>query len=429
MFRVSIGLVAALLLPISAYGLSGSPLQFSCDPIIPINSLFDQETCWIDRQPYIPPDGAWNYPVTFIWPNPRPTDNSLRVKVLLSGHNAAPSAHCTGPNHSEPGYVVVKPCAGHYPSHTAHLVNGLEPYGWWGYFLGDSNSYRLGLSLSKATFEYPDAIDRGAGVMIEGSSYGGTGAILQSMLLREADLWFGSLVTIVRADVPHTLFVEEEYTHSDRVAAAWGSSDADNANFELRAAAGVLDQTYYRINGSPADTIVHFDLGIFNYCNTYQIACFGTWHNADHNRTEPGVNLPYNDLFDSPDQDVRFNAILPVFTNSSANHLVAPRGHFNLGLAWNNAGFLDSQTEVRVPIRYEQHTNMGGGIPDQPPTATFDVTLRRVKHFKLWLGRSVAWTLGSQSGVVIVDQDREVTISGLMLNSASTYTDLVLTAN
>ena len=161
------------------------------------------------------------------------------------------------------------------------------------------------------------------------------------------------------------------------------------------------------MNGSPADTSVVFDLEFFDHCNTFQVSCFGTWHNAGHNFVEPGVNLPWYQRLPGPDTDIRLDNMLVAFTNSTANHqwcgvdawgndIPCARGHFNLGLAWNTAQMTDTATQVVMPIRYQRTTGISGGVPDQPISATFDATVRRVKNLPLTVGTVVNWVLGAQ---------------------------------
>ena len=419
--------IAMLLLSIDLHALSGHPGQyFECEAPEGF-AIFQKIQCWTSAQPYIPDDGEWNYPVAFIYPN-APGKNI--VKVQMSGHNANPSAFCTGNSYSAPGYVVIKSCAGHYPSHASHAVGGVQPFGWWGYFLGHSNMHRLGLSITKAMAEMSG--DGSAGITLEGESYGGTGAILQSMLLRLGDLIWGNRVAVVHANIPHTLFVENfpqriEGGDQPEIALAWGSEDRDKANFRKMAQQGEIENTYYRVNGSPGDTVVNFSTEFFTICQTYKIACYGTWHNAGHTLAESGINLPFYDKFPGPHSDVRMDRMLIVYTNSSANHWGQQRGHYNLGLEWDLGDNLtDSSSEVIVPLRYRRHTNIGGGVPDQPGSATVDVTLRRVKALNTAPGTTLQWQFGSQSGQITTSKQGEFTIAGLTMPSSEIYTDLVV---
>jgi len=334
---------------------------------------------------------------------------------------------CNDLNFSKPGFIVVKPCAGHFPDLSMHNVNGVQPMGWWGRYRGDSNSMRIGLALTQAaSYESADIL---GGVHLEGSSYGGTGAILQSMMLREVDRWWGDFIAVVHANVPHTLFVKNwlDYLPVD---VAWEGYDRSGADVETQMANGSLDNIYYRVNGSPADTSVIFDTEFFELCQRYEIACFGTWHAAGHNTSEAGINLPFGALYAGPHMDVRLDEMLPVFTNSSANHWGEQRGHYNLGLSWHQGKyFVDSEEGVLVPLRYKAQQNIGGGIPDQPNSATFDLTIRRITNFPIEVGSLVRWQLGDQaSGTVQVTKEGEVSIPNLTLaTSAEDYTSLALT--
>lgn len=417
--------LAMLLLSLtqSTFSLSGSPGEhFVCESPVYF-SRFAKTQCAVRHEAYIPPSAQWEYPVTFIAPT---APGPHRVKIKLSGYNARPYTFCTGLDFSSDDFIVIKPCAGHFPDLDMHMVNGVKPHGWWGWYRGPSNSMRLGLSLTRAAADLDANLT--PGVQIEGSSYGGTGAILQSMMLRESDPWWGQSIAIVRADVPHTLFVEN-WLDYDPINVAWEGYDRDGANVQTQMAKGALDDIYYRINGSPSDTSVVFDTKIFRYCNTYRVACFGTWHNAGHSLKEDGINLPFYSLYAGDHMDVRLDRMLPIFTNSSANHWGELRGHYNLGLSWHQGGyFIDLLDGVLVPIRYKAHRNIGGGIPDQPDSATFDITIRRIDNFPTKVGSRIRWKLGDHSsGEVTVAREGEVTITGLTLRDSEEYTGLELT--
>lgn len=381
---------------------------------------------------YVPNNVTWDYPASFLVPNVLPGDNSLRLRMYFSGYSSLPG--CTSSDFSETGFITIKNCPGHYPDVRAHAIDGLEPLGWWGQYFGDSNGYRIATSLAKADELWNSSIDQLAGVMLVGRSYGGTGAILQTVVL--PDPGWRSQLSIVWADIPHTLFVKPDatpgilfdeglYWRDAAVRLAWGNFDPAKADIIQQA--DTVEHIYYRVNGSPADVSVHFDLDFFReLCDGKKIACFGTWHNAGHASSEPGINLPFFNLFSSPDMDVRLDQILPVFTNSTANYW-GPRGHYNLGLEWSDGkDFIDTEALISVPIRYRRRTNLGADIPDQPETVTFDVTLRRVKNFDLPLLSEVAWVFGDQSGFAAINAAGEVTVEGLSLTSPQ-YTRLEIT--
>lgn len=418
LFAVSLGLAP------SGFSLSGSADEhFICDDP-EYFSRFAKTQCNVRHEAYIPPTAQWEYPVAFIAPT---TPGPHRIKIKLSGYNARPYAFCTGLDFSSDEFIVIKPCAGHYPDLDMHEVDGVRPHGWWGWYRGPSNSMRLGLSLSKVYADMDS--DFASGVHLEGTSYGGTGAILQSMMLRQSDPWWGNLIAVVRADVPHTNFVEN-WLDYEPINVAWEGYERDGANIAKQMANGSLDDIYYRVNGSPSDTSVVFDTTFFRHCNTYRIACFGTWHNAGHNLQEDGVNLPFLALYTGEHMDARLDKMLPVFTNSSANYWGELRGHYNLGLSWNQGNyFVDRHDFVLVPVRYKAHRNIGGGIPDQPATVNFDITIRRISNFPANVGSRVKWSLtGYASGEVTVTRKGEVTIEGLTLRDSDEYVGLMLTA-
>lgn len=459
-FFLTLVTALAVTLPQVSHSLSGSPPDYFFNwQTDTVNTNYEWKQGWLDDQPYIPSDGNWQFPVAFIEPSPAPS--TLRMKVRLTGHNAKPgipdqttgiiNSNCHGPAFANQFFVVIKPCAGHYPEHIQHRVGNMDPYGWWGWFMdpvdavAPSNSWRIGLSLTQAAFERPTPIDHMAGWWMEGDSYGGTGAILQSMLLRKADPFWHELLVVVIARNPHTLFVENGMSNHPPVKLAWGgnlfSSDTEwfqkrarHANFKMEAEKWKLQGHYYKIVGSPADTVVNFDVKIFDYCDQYKIYCFGLMHNAGHASPEPGINLPWEDVYPGNQMDIRFDKMLTVFTNSSANHVwcgqdvPCARGHYNLGWAYRTTegNYSESTSEITIPIRYKRHINIGGGIPDQPASATVDVTVRRLQAFVIKAGDQLEWSLDGTglSGVVTADRDGEVTIPGISMNSSIDYTIL-----
>jgi len=405
------------------FAFSGDPnFEMDCeDP--EFFSSFKKIQCEVSNAAYVPPTAAWSYPVAVIMPQ---GEGPYRIKLKMSGYNARPYDFCTDLNFSQPGFIVVKPCAGHFPDLGMHAVDGIQPMGWWGRYRDDSNSMRVGLALTQAGIQESAEVE--AGVHLEGSSYGGTGAILQSMMLREVDTWWADLIAVVNANVPHTLFVKN-WKNDPAVNVAWEGYDRSGADVETQMAKGNLDNIYYRVNGSPADTSVIFDIEFFELCQRYEIACFGTWHAGGHNAHEAGINMPFYALYAGPDIDVRIDEMLPVFTNSTANHWGEARGHYNLGLSWHQGQyFIDSKDGVIVPLRYKAHRNIGGEVPDQPNNATFDLTIRRIEKFATDIGSRVRWQLGDRaSGTATITKEGEVSIKNLTLSTSENYTSLLIT--
>lgn len=452
-----------LLFSTQTLALSGSPKDFFYGWETKTFGSWTWERGLVNQQPYIPGDGNWEYPVVFIREtNPQ---GKLILKVRSPGHNAVPSgenSNCNNINDSKPGFFIIKPCAGHYPSHEAHRTswgNGtIQPMGWWGWFLeppgakAPSNTYRIALSLTRAAFQGDvplDQIDFNAGWHWEGTSYAGTGGILQSMLMRQADpFWFKTL-TVVESNLPSLLFVEDIVPNNPFVQAAWGKdylseeeykTRLNKANFRLQARFGLLDHIYYKIVASAKDTSVNSNFKFFDYCDEYKLACFGLFHNGGHALPETGINLPFNDLYPGEDMEVRFDKMLVVFTNSSANRVwcgvdnngkkqPCERGHYNLGWSiYTKDFFIDNEEGILVPIRYKRTTNIGGDVPDQPLVATADVTIRRVKNFKLEVGEKYDWEIigKDQSGTVTVTKFGEITIPEITMQSEDNYYGLII---
>lgn len=346
---------------------------------------------------------------------PRFPTKKLKLRAHFGGYSASPEA-CDDWGFSDPNYIVTKNCPDHLGD-TALLGGGV---GTWGGPMKGENPYgwRIAALLKYAYDHYGTLIDYGAGVELEGCSYGGTTAILQSLIM--PDPWAKALITVVNACVPQTLMVRQDapvgqYWRSAQVQASWGAYDWRLAD----PATQTTGRVYYRLNGSPADTSVVFDTDFFRkVCDDNQNACAGTWHSAGHNIAEPGVNLPFQQLYSGPDMQARLDRPLVIFTHSTANYW-GIRGHYNLGMEWNTAGITNSNASVKVPVRYRAHSSMGGGIPDQPDTATVDLTLRRTKL----TDGTYHYTLGQQSGLATATAG-VITITGLTLESSETYTEL-----
>lgn len=418
-----------------ADAMSHHPEDFKCDEAKAINGNWDRVQCYFDKEPYIPPGESLNFPAAYITPHNLPTNNSLKLILDLHGYTPFPT-NCEVDDGARAGVLLIKNCAAHYPSQFNYSINGSLPMGWWGIFKGtNSNGHRMVESTARAMLEYKEAIDWGAGIRLQGTSYGGTGAILQSMLLPNPVAQ--RLITVVHANVPQTLFVKKDTTPGDgidsrgqyfrdpAVQMAWGDFDINKADFAKAAEARKVSHIYYRINGATNDDLGRVDLDFFRICDQYKIACFGTWHRGGHVIAEAGVNLPFSSLFNSPKQDVRLNQPLPIFTQSSANNF-GERGHYNLGLAWNSEGIEIDREQLVVPIRYKRHSNIAP-LVDQPVTATFNLTLRHIGRLDIRKGNTLSWSLGSQEGTVTVAGDRTVTVEGLRLTSADNYTNFVVT--
>jgi hypothetical protein len=289
---------------------------------------------------------------------------------------------------------------------------------WGGPFLGGNpEGFQAAEMLETLWGMYPNNIDYGAGVTYEGTSEGGTGGILQSMI---SPMLMQTQIAVVDATLPHTLIVKT--TTDPSVFKAWGNFDLSLMDFRIQAATGKLDNIYYRIRGASNDSLGVVDMEFFRVCDAFSIACVGTVDKGGHSATgEAGVNLPRG-TFNEGQAPIRRDGILPVFTNSSANHWGGSRGHYNLGLSAKNA--TTNYGALSIELRYLRHTNLGGSIPDQPEAATFDFTLRRTK---LATGQ-FNWRIeGTENmGVAQVTNDT-LHIEGITLASSEIYSTLTVT--
>lgn len=343
------------------------------------------------------------------------TGNKLTLRAHFDGYSARPIS-CDDWNFASYTEIVTRNCPDHYPDIQLHgggtgswggPYQGGNPYGW-----------RIAALFKYASEHYASRIDWQAGITLEGCSYGGSTALLQSMLM--PDVWTKALITVVSACVPPTLMVKQEtpvgnYWRDVSIQRSWGSFDWTRADIRQH----INRLAYYRIVGSPGDTSVVFDLAIFEVCDELKIACFGMWHNYGHAPSEPGINLPFQNIYSGPDMVVRLDKPLIIFTKSSANYWGALRGHYNLGLEYRSASIVSSDRLLVVPVRYRRTVNIGGGVPDQPTSASFEFTTRRIKL----PDGEYRWTLAQQSGTTSV-VNGELSIEGLVLAHSETYSDL-----
>ncbi len=346
--------IPAVLAPLSACAFGAAevpPADMRCDNGISPDSpswLFAQCTFPPHISKYVPDRADWDFKAAYLVPEPLPVTPSLKLKLHFDGYSAQPDG-CTDRSYAEEGYITLKNGPGHYPDVSLYAVNGIEPLDWGGVFDGgESSGWRFAATINRANELWGEAIDWGTGITLEGDTYGGTTGILQSVIL--PDQWWRHQIAIVNAVVPHTLFVRVDTTHGSieeggdgidqsggywrdpAVRLAWGSYDPDRADIVKRVQ--TVRNIYFRIDGSPVDTSVVFDIDFFRkVCDDGKVACFGTWHNAGHNLDETDVNLPFSELYSGPDMSVRLDRMLPIFTHSTANYW-GPRGHYNLGLEW-----------------------------------------------------------------------------------------------
>jgi hypothetical protein len=315
---------------------------------------------------------------------------------------------------------------------------------WWT-FGADGQPYpgrRIAAILDFVSNRYD--IDSGdAGIVLEGSSMGGAGAVIQTMILphpwREKIAYSaGRIGPMLPREVAKRSPGQYGTMAPDRgkYKVFWDAID-----FSLRAEADeVVRGMHYRHSFSSNDI---FSLGprgntqleFVNLVEEHKIGGAFTWTVAGHGTHEPGVRLPDMYRFEREEQDVTLDRAHPAITNSSGNFPRTPedrldesrfpRGHYNMGITWNHADIVDSEEQIVFPLKYTRRTDMGKNIPDQPANITISVTPRRSKHFVIRDGEELKWSWngGALTGIASVSGDT-VTIDGVPLVSGGPYRKL-----
>jgi hypothetical protein len=309
----------------------------------------------------------------------------------------------------------------------------------------EAGNYRFGAAIRKAHKLFGSSIDKGAGITLEGNCYGATAIHMLPLVLRDEK--FREQITVIDAHSPGNLFVRNAgsgemnefgttkkaglYWQDESIRKSWGDFDIARVDLLLPENQKKIAGVYFHAHNGSNDYL-GFSLDFFReVCDKGKIACYGWWYISDHVGVEAGLNYDPRKIYSGPDMSARLDSMLPVFTHSTANNW-GPRGHYNLGLEWKNAGFVDTATRAEIPIRYVRRTNLGLEIADQPLAATFDLTIRRFKNFDLPTGTVVHWTVGStyttqQSGKVVTTVAGEVTIPKITRHSSAQYEPVILT--
>ena len=136
-------------------------------------------------------------------------------------------------------------------------------------------------------------------------------------------------------------------------------------------------------------------------------AWFFYWGAFGHADNDPEM-LPRNDLIHSLDWlSVRLDEPYPVFTDASTDDVppwLADRGdpkpgQINGFFRWSAAR--DDALGVRLTLYLDPA--LKSRLFTVPESSVVDVTLRRVRRFKVTPGETVRWTFGDQSGEVATD--------------------------
>lgn len=313
---------------------AGDSADIYCGAPWPVNGVIDVTHC-------VHQDGM---PMMITHPHVLPNDNSLPVVLKLHGYGGYPKA-CTDYRQNPPaGQIVIYNCSD--PDNNTRS--------WWGPLGGTNDAgQRLALSINKAYELFGGSIDFYKGVTCVGVSQGGTGCIIQSMILPDG-LWKWGMT--VDAVVPHTLFSENNYGEQQQ--AAWGYYPASKFDVREQMAAGRLRHTRFRIQGHTNDSLGVLDTDFFRYCDQYLVECFGLWNTLGHNH-----NCGFN--FDCNAHGRQRQAV--IFTHSSGNQWDAAVGHYNLGLT-------SYRNETGVYVRYQKIAD------DQPEAITVNATVDGVTY-------------------------------------------------
>jgi hypothetical protein len=383
----------------------------------------------IDSDPFYDPHG-----VDFKWAYARkdPLPKDPRIVVRMHGAGGGEGA-----------VLVFDPsAAGDIEVRTQDADTYNQNWREWWMFGADGEPYpgrRIAAILDFVSTRYGiDVSERG--IVLEGNSMGGAGAVIQTMIL--PDPW-REKIAYSKGRIGPMLPREV----AKRSPGQYGSMAPDKGRYEdnwdaidfsIQAAIDpVVRGMHYRHRFSSDDI---FSRGLkgstqtefVNLVEKYKIGGAFVWTKADHGTNEPGVKLPDMSKFESEEQDVTLDRAHPAITKSTGNYPLLPgariqekkfpRGHYNMGITWDHANIVDNKTEIIFPLKYQRRTGIGKGIPDQPLKISVSVTPRRPRNFVIADGDKLNWIFdgGALSGVVEVDGDT-LTIDNLPLIAGEPY--------
>lgn len=352
-------------------------------------------TCtYPDTDEYRPVGYSVVYPVGFLVPN----GSNLPITLHWDGYGNA--SNCPTWDGSKADRIVVKNCPDYYANIKLNLITA---WGFGGEYLGDSPAQRFGEAVRYIDSRWGS--DYGAGLLLEGSSYGASTALLQALML-PPDIQVR--VTKVAAQQAVTDF-QALYDHTPNVQAAWSSvpdhaADADKLKF-----------IYFFVQGSPADHVVPFDPDWFHdVCDTHRISCYGLWHGCGHALPAPScaISLPWGQMFAAANQDVRLDdPFIVVFTEASSNIWDA-QGCYNCGLSWDSRTLQMTPESLSVALRYAANQY-------QPATSSVTVTLRPRTGPQMAVGDVYGYTLGGSTGSAVVLVEGEISARITLYSGAS----------
>jgi hypothetical protein len=386
----------------------------------------------IHDNPYYDPHG-----IDFKWAYSRknPLPKNPRIVVLMHGSGCGEGCmEVFGP--SPKGDIEVR-------TQDAEAYN--QDWREWWTFGRDGTPYpgrRIAAALDFLVERY--GIDTSSrGIVLDGPSMGGAGAVIQTMIL--PDPWRRRIAyssasagvimprQIAQKDPGQYITFPPDNPSNRRL---WDSID-----FSIQAAVDpIVRGMHYRHAFSSDDQFSaglhgNTQLEFVNLVEQNKIGGAFTWVKTGHGSYEEGVVLPDISAFESQEQDVTLDRAHPAITNSSGNYPLRaadrtnetkyPRGHYNMGITWNHANIVDETSQIVFPLKYNRRTGIGKGVPDQPLKITISVTPRRPRNFTLTDGETLKWSWdrGALSGLATVTGDT-VTIDAIPLVSGGDYKTL-----
>lgn len=388
---------------------AGDPM--TCDAPKALNDHIDHYQCSTDQPPFVPRQATEAHPIGFL------VDHFVdkpRIRVHWSGYQAKPDA-CMNPDFAEQGYVVVKLCPEYFPDVAKFKADGVSPWGYGGFWLGnESSAYRSSLAIGRAVHDYGG--DAKKGIELRGKSYGAMTAEHQVMMLHKIGSHWADKIGIIHADIG-AVFFQDPWPPNDNVRTAWNGFD--RKALDIREQVHLFENIYLRYNGASNDgTVGPFDLaGMAALCNEHKLQCVLTMHAGGHATAEPGFFGRTQHLYVThrSDFEVRLDRPGTAFNNGTADFLTGDRGHYGIGNWYKNA--VDKEKKFSLDIGYTAFRDFGKGVPDMPDTNTVDITVRRIQN----LSGKVTWRYGTQKGTGEI-RDGEITIERLTLTSGDNRT-------
>lgn len=359
----------------------------------------------------------FDYPLSYVTPRGSAFSAQKPARVRITLHDTD-----ANPDHRQLSAQSLSPAQGVIDLLPREQSWQGKPGGKWVYSGKNTGSVRnyngaqIAAAVDYLVGTHGSAVDLNKGLHLRGRGMGGTGVLHQALILPR----YQSDIAIVEADGGWM----NAQTRHNALSSLWGTSVFQNVDFKQQWRRAQNIHFHYSGSSDPAS----FDAGFIEQCERHKISCSLAWY-------PPGTRPNSNSwrflasLWQDDQQNVSLNRVLPVITNSSANHRGSNAGYHNRGISWHYENLVDSTRKLRISLKYTAAKNIGNGLPDQPDTVSFSLTPRHVRHFPLVRGKSIQWRFGKQNGTATVGSDGLLTIDGLTLRSGAGYTDLVLVAD